>query len=122
MHWEKGKAREENLAGNHSEIPTVPDPTPHTLRRMVRQEKAIRQNATIAARPVIGRGIARILHYAIDASRPDISPTNVPWKIKGRREERARRKEDTEGRGSTKSMPINLPINLRQLQLNQMES
>ena len=77
MHWEKGKGREENSAGNHSEIPTVPDPTPHTLRRMVRQEKATRQNAIIVARPVIGRGIARILLCAIVVAKLGINLTNA---------------------------------------------
>ena len=96
MHWERGKEKVVNSADNHFETPTDPDPTPLTLRRMARQERATRQNVTIAARPAIGRGIARILHYAIDAARPGINPINVPWKIKGPRAERAHRREAKE--------------------------
>ena len=69
MHLEKLKGKEEILAESHSEIPTVPDPTPHTLRRMASQEKEKMQNAIIVVRPVIGKGIPRILRCAIDVAR-----------------------------------------------------
>ena len=89
------------MAGNHLEIPTVPDPTPHTLRRMVRQEKEKMQNAIIVVRPVIGRGIARILRCAIDVARPDTNLTNAPCHLP--QVERVRQKGAKEKGGQRQS-------------------
>ena len=81
----------------------APDPTPHTLRRMLKQGRTAELNATTVARPVTGKKSAKTPHYAIGASRLDTNPINARSRLP--QVGRARRKEeDAKARESMRLM------------------